>query len=63
MNINEYELFKKIRDLKVRYKAMQIALKKANIPKHISLKGMEEEKNLYNKFLFYNGIKSTIKRR
>ena len=63
MNINEYELFQKIRELKFKYKAMQLALKKGNIPKPVSIKGMEEEKNLYNQFLFYNGIRSTIKRK
>lgn len=63
MNINEYQLFKRIRELKAKYKAMQIVLKKANIPKHISYKGNEEEKNLYNQYLFYNGIRSTIKRK
>lgn len=56
------ELDEKARELHLKYKSMQIFLKDHNLPcdKTISLNNYEKE--LYNKYLFYNNLKKAVSR-
>lgn len=58
MNYRKFD--KKARELHTKYKALQCILKDGNVDHNVSYKLNEYEKELYNKYLFYNGMKKAI---
>lgn len=58
--MNYREMDKKARELHAKYKALQCVLKDGNVHHSISYKLNDEGKKLYNKYLFYNGMKKAV---
>ena len=58
--MNYRQVDKKARELHTRYKALQCVLKDGNVNHNISYKLNEEEKKIFNQYLFYNGMKKAI---
>lgn len=58
--MNYRQIDKKARELHTRYKTLQCVLKDNKVDHNISYKLNEEEKKIFNQYLFYNGMKKVI---
>lgn len=58
--MNYRQVDKKARELHTKYKLLQGVLKDNRVDHNISYKLNEEEKKIFNQYLFYNGMKKAI---